>query len=104
MNENTLYIVLFVPYLKSGTVFADCHKWHISISFSEGMVGLLDLLFVRRSFLGVKPPKNIKKSDIKIFGLVPYYYYMNIISSDAGGIQFMTKSCDLVSVVLERSN
>jgi len=58
--------------LKSGTLFADCQKWHFSISFSEEMVGLFDFLFVRRSLLGVRPPQNIKKSDIKIFGLVPY--------------------------------
>jgi len=31
------------------------------------------LLFVCRSFSGVRPSKNIKKSDTKIFGLHPYY-------------------------------
>jgi len=36
------------------------------------MVGLFDFLFVRRSFLSVKHSKNIQKSDINIFGLVPY--------------------------------
>jgi len=55
--------------LKSGTVF----KWHLSISFSEEMVGLFDFLFVRRSFLGVRHSKNIKKSDIKILGIIPYF-------------------------------
>jgi len=38
-----------------------------------GSFGLFDLLFVLRSFLGVRPPTNIKKSDITIFGLVLYF-------------------------------
>jgi len=52
--------------------FSDCLKCHFSISLSEEMVGLFDFLFVRSSFLGVRQWKNIKKSDIKIFSLVPY--------------------------------
>jgi len=36
------------------------------------MLGLFGVLFVRRLFLSVRPPKNIKKSYIKFFGLVPY--------------------------------
>jgi len=30
--------------------------------------------FVRTLFLGTQPWKNIKKSDIYIFGLIPYSY------------------------------
>jgi len=36
------------------------------------MVGLFVFLFVRRSFFGVRPPKNFKKLDINILGLVLY--------------------------------
>jgi len=44
-------------------------------------IRFLKWLFVSLTFfllvgvgVGVGPPKNIKNSDIKIFGLVPYYY------------------------------
>jgi len=63
-NKNTLFIVLY-------RLFADCLKCHFSISFSEEMVGMFNFIFVRWSFLGIRYSKNIKKSDIKIFGLVP---------------------------------
>jgi len=33
---------------------------------SEEMDGLIDFLFVRRLILGIRPSKNIKKSDFKI--------------------------------------
>jgi len=36
-QKYTVYSTL--PVLKSGTVFAECLKWHFSISFSEEMVG-----------------------------------------------------------------
>jgi len=52
------------------TVCADCLKCHISTSFSEEMFGLLEIIFVCRSFLGVRHSKNIQKSYITIFGLV----------------------------------
>jgi len=42
-----------------GSVYTDCLKWYFSISFSEEMVGLVDFLFVLRSFLGVGHSKNI---------------------------------------------
>jgi len=53
----------YVPcrFLKSSTFLAECQKWHFSISFSEEMVELFDILFVRKSFLGVRPPNNIIK-------------------------------------------
>jgi len=44
----------------------------ISISFSEEMVGSFDFLFISRSFLGVRHSKDIKNSDIKMFGFVLY--------------------------------
>jgi len=53
-------------------IFADCLKCQFSISISEEMVGLFDFPFVCRSFFGVRHSNNIKKSDIKIFNLVPY--------------------------------
>jgi len=51
-EEYAVYRTL--PVLKSGTVFAGCLKYHFSISFSEEMVGLVDFLFVGRSFLDVQ--------------------------------------------------
>jgi len=38
------------------------------------MDGLIDFIFVRRLFLGVRPSIEIKKSDIKIFGLHPHLF------------------------------
>jgi len=52
------------PVLKSGNVYAGCLKGHFSISFSEEMVALFDFLFVRRSFLGRRPSKNTRISNI----------------------------------------
>jgi len=63
-----------LPLLKSGTVFAECQKWHFSISISEEMVGSFDFRFVNRLLLGVRPPKNIKR-DFKIFSVVPNYLW-----------------------------
>jgi len=48
------------------------------ISFSEEIVGLFDFLYVRRSFQGERHSNDIKKSDIKIFALVPSPFSMNI--------------------------
>jgi len=39
---------------------------HFSFSFPEEMDGLIDFLFVRSLFLGIRPSKNIKKSDIRL--------------------------------------
>jgi len=59
-----------LPVSNICTVFSYClKKCHFSISFSKEMVGFLDFLFESRSFLGARNSKNIKKADIKIFGL-----------------------------------
>jgi len=59
-SKNRNNVVYRTLPLVRGTLFADCLKCQCSISLSEGMVGMFNFLFVRRSFLG------------KIFGLVPY--------------------------------
>jgi len=40
----------------------------------EEMDGLIDYLFVRSLFLGIRPSKHIKKSDIKILVYTPILY------------------------------
>jgi len=47
------------------------------------MAGLFDFLFVPRSFLDVTHSKNIKKSYIKIFGLVTYGWFRESATSAA---------------------
>jgi len=39
---------------------------YFSFSFPEKMDGLIDFLFVRSLFLGIRPSKTMNKSDIKI--------------------------------------
>jgi len=72
IQEQNYPVYRTLPVFKSGTVFADCLKCHFLIPFSEDMVGFYDFHFVRSSFLGVRLPKNIKNSGIKLSGLVPY--------------------------------
>jgi len=64
----TLPIVKAVPFLLTVS-----NKCLFSISFSEEMVGLLDFVFVCKSFIGVRHSKNIQKSDIEILDLVTYF-------------------------------
>jgi len=60
------YIVGTLPIFKGGTTFADGHKkLHFSISFSKDMVGLFEFILVRKSFLGIRPPKKAKNRTLK---------------------------------------
>jgi len=50
IQEQKYTVYRTLPDLKCRAVFADCLKYHFSISFSEEIVGLFDFLFVHRSF------------------------------------------------------
>jgi len=49
---------------------------HFSFPFSEEMDDLIDFLFVRSLFFGIRPSKNIKKSDIEL--LVPFRVFSTV--------------------------
>jgi len=71
--NNKLYYFVLSRILKAALFkyFKCCHKWHFSILFSEVNVYLL--VFLTFSFyVAWDLQKNIKKSDMKMFSLVPY--------------------------------